>query len=441
MQQGRVTLEADWNEDQLILGEELRQETLEIVGPAGSPDGGYRVLQPGTVPTPPFDFSVTAGTIYVGGLRLALDQQVNYSSQSDWLDHVTDPDWIMPNNDAPATEEFVYLLVREQEVSAVEDRALSDVALGGPDTAQRTRMIQHIVRHAGQAANCASGLGAAALYWLRVKGLVFDPATMRLNPQSTLEASFPNAPTPDPCEPEAVGGYLGADNQLIRIQITGPNTLVWGFDDASFLYRVTIDAGGQTITLQSQPVDAFHQPQATQAVEVLRSAAQLADKEYVASATGEVQTLTTSYNQDTRQIQLPTALPGQYTNPAQTPQAFLRVWQQQLTFTRRTAIELGSTGLFVTLDTVGGVPFHVGDYWLIAVRPSTPTQLYPQRYLDAAQQPDGPRMWACPLAAIAWDLDGVLLVHEYCLPRFDNLVQLTKSSSLMSPAIHVTEIH
>lgn len=45
MQQGRVTLGADWNEDDTISGEELRHETLDIVGPAGTLDDGYRVLK------------------------------------------------------------------------------------------------------------------------------------------------------------------------------------------------------------------------------------------------------------------------------------------------------------------------------------------------------------------------------------------------------------
>ena len=54
MQQGRVTLEADWNEAQTIAGEELRRETLDIVGPAGTPDNGYAISFPTGLP--PFDF-------------------------------------------------------------------------------------------------------------------------------------------------------------------------------------------------------------------------------------------------------------------------------------------------------------------------------------------------------------------------------------------------
>jgi hypothetical protein len=418
MQQGRVTLEADFNEEVAICGEELRKETRDIVGPVGTPDNGYRVIASNS--GIPYDFSLSAGTLYLGGLRLSLYQPVQYAKQSDWVD--------TPHNWKPNGGNFVYLFVREQEVSAVEDSALREVALGGPDTAQRSRLLQRIVQLAGEGDTCAAGRALAEKSWAD-EGLAFHPATMRLLPQARLQASFPAAPQPDPCEPEIAGGYLGADNQLIRIQIVDQNTLVWGFDDASFLYRVTMDPALTTLTLQAQPVDAFHQPQANQAVEVLRSAALLSNGEYVASATGVVQTLTAAYDAVTRQIGLPAPLPAEYGVAAETPRAFLRVWQQTLPFARGTPVRLGATGLFVTLDTtVKGAPFHVGDYWMIAVRPGTPTQVYPQRYLDAPQPPDGPRMWACPLAAIAWSGRGIAVVNvlEACVPPFDDLVELTK---------------
>ena len=40
MQQGRVTVEADWNESQTIAAEEERNEAFDFVGPAGTPDDG-----------------------------------------------------------------------------------------------------------------------------------------------------------------------------------------------------------------------------------------------------------------------------------------------------------------------------------------------------------------------------------------------------------------
>ena len=91
---------------------------------------------------------------------------------------------------------------------------------------------------------------------------------MRLNSMATLLVGFTNTGgTPTPCDPTAQGGYLGADNQLFRVQISsvgsqiegpGPQFL-WGRDDASFLYRVDV-VDPQTLKVQSRPIDAEHQP-------------------------------------------------------------------------------------------------------------------------------------------------------------------------------------
>src|SRR5271167_4445425 len=90
MQQGRVTLEADWNEAEKIAGEEQRLETLDIVGPCGTPDNGYQIVIPD--PSSLYDFSVGSGTMYVGGIRASLSANIDYSSQSDWLNYNDPPD-------------------------------------------------------------------------------------------------------------------------------------------------------------------------------------------------------------------------------------------------------------------------------------------------------------------------------------------------------------
>lgn len=450
MQQGRVTLEADFNEELAIAGEELRKETLDIVGPSGTPDNGYLITP---LSTGPFDFSIGAGTMYVGGLRVATPppvpppsapapaqaqaanaSQYRYLNQQEWLDHADDPDWVDINPQTPPTTEFVYLFLREQEVSAVEDSDLKDVALGGPDTAQRTRLLQHVVRLSVPDPTCLAGLDAAKKDW-KSEGLTFNAQNMRLESTASLEVSFsPTGPKPDPCNPQAQGGYLGADNQLIRVQISGVDPVskkpkfVWGYDDASFLYRIDLDTSNkQLLHLQSRPVDASHQPQAQQAVEALRSAAELSNGEYVASLSGVVFTLDKAYNPDTQMITLPasmTQLPAEFYDSSQTPRVFLRVWEQEIIFTPGTAVSLGDTGLQVTLKAPGNV-FHIGDYWLFAVRPSTPQQVYPEHYLNAFQPPDGPRMWVCPLGVITWNGQKGNLAED-CRNFFDNLVDLTK---------------
>ncbi|WP_287127730.1 DUF6519 domain-containing protein, partial [Candidatus Cyanaurora vandensis] len=293
-QQGRVTLEADWNEAQTLSHEELRLETRDLIGSTGTPDNGY-VLLPPAPGDDPLDFQIGPGTLYVDGLRVVLPETIKYSAQSEWLDRASEPDWLTP--DAPPAQELVYLYLREQEISATEDPDLREPALGGPDTMQRLRLIQRIARLNTQDDDCLQALAAP---WLE-SGLAFDPATLRLNSYARLQVSFQTAPPPpDLCEPEAQGGYLGAENQLFRVQISDATHFIWGFDNASFLYCVEIDpANPQRLKLLSRPVDALHRPQTNQAVEVLLAAAQLSNGEYIAAPRGQVHTLTVPYDPDT----------------------------------------------------------------------------------------------------------------------------------------------
>ena len=416
-QQGRVTLESDFNEAQVILSEELREETLDFVGSNGTPDNGYEI----SATTTPFDFAISAGTMYVGGIRAVLPKDITYSQQLDWLDKnpLSEPPWIEPstlqNNNID--REFIYLYLSEQEVSAIEDSALKEIALGGPDTTQRTRLIQKIVRLTTSAEDCNTALGIAKKYWIG-QGLEFDPQTMQLRSNTKLKVSFqPQITPPDLCEPEARGGYLGAENQLIRVQISGTNKLIWSYDNASFLYRVNW-INNKTLQLQSRPVDDFHQPRKDQFVEVLKAGSQLSNGEYIAASTGFVTKLAAAYNPDTKQV----ALTGDITND--TKQLFLRIWEEEITFTLGVSVTLGNTGVEVTIQ-ISGSPVHIGDYWQIAVRPGEPTSVYPQRYQQDFQPPDGARVWICPLAVISWN-DGVFQLIQDCRNPFDNLVELTK---------------
>lgn len=415
-QQGRVELEADDNEATTIIDELLRTETLDIIGPTGSPDDGYKI----TPAAAGGDFSIGAGTIYVGGMRISQpDPNFLYSAQSDWLDRwaspeaeaLGDPVWIDPA--APGQpHELAYLFLREQEVSAVEDMTLREVALGGPDTAQRKRLIARVVRRSVNSGTCDVAMAQMVSEWPG-QGLEFDPATMRLNGLSRLQASYTNPnPAADPCEPDAHGGYLGAENQLIRVQIAMDDKFVWGYDNASFLYRVTVEPDNRTLKLLASPVDAHHFPAVGQAVELLLPAANLADDNFVAAHTGHVEVLSAGYTADTRAVQLANALPAGY-RPAAGAVLFMRVWEKVETLVPGTDVTLGNTGLNVNIT---GAAFHAGDFWQIAVRPATPIEVYPKRYLDGPQPPDGPRIWITPLALDSND----------CREPFDNLVELTK---------------
>ena len=314
------------------------------------------------------------------------------------------------------------------------------MALGGPDSAQRTRLLQRIRRLGTDASTCADAVAAAAEAWA-ADGLQLDPDTQRLLSGATLEVSYKDpGSSGDLCEPDAQGGYLGADNQLIRVEIPGAGDvkdqpqLLWGYDNASFLYRVTVGADLQTLTLASVPVDDAHKPRSGQAVEVLRAAAHL-ETGWDSRARGERGRLRRRGDGRRRgaheRLRLrhaadrPSAsrCPPSTATRRASPAVFLRVWEEELPFTPGTAVDLGTTGVSVTIETTGS--FHVGDFWQIGVRPKTPLAVYPERYLDQPQPPDGPRLWASPLAVVEWVERAVEIVED-CRNPFDNLVELTK---------------
>jgi Family of unknown function (DUF6519) len=290
-QQGRVTLEADSNEASAIAGEALRLETIDVIGPAGTPDDGYKVA-PGPSAG---EIDIGRGTMYLGGWRLTLEKTVNIAAQPDWLDQ--------PPLQLPTSDMVISLLITEQAVSAVEDRALREVALGGPDSAARTRLMQHFLALPTGGVKCADGATAVATL-LAGDGVTLDENTLQLLSSARLEAGFvPGPASTDPCTPVAAGGYLGTDNQLIRVTVTafdpasGKGTLLWGWNNASFLYRAKT-ADWQTLTLTSVPVDEEHAPQLGQMVEVLLSRADLGDGNFIAADTGAVSALAQAYSFD-----------------------------------------------------------------------------------------------------------------------------------------------
>lgn len=469
-QQGRVILDRDFNALRETIDARIDADALDFVGPCGTPDNGFEIgplTTPASPPlwTPPapltlpgsnsYDFSISPGTMYVGGQRAvfasrAAGQAIQYS-------YFDQPDWISPDPPSPApTQEFIYLHMLEHEVSAVEDPELKDVALGGPDTTQRLRLVKRVKRLPVTHTDCAAALADAVNIW-QTQGLAFDPDAMRLLSQATLMVTYSD-PTPQAsqCEPVAQGGYLGADNQLFRVQISdggipgGPPCLIWGCDNASTLYRARA-TDSTTLALSQPPVDQFHVLQPGQVVEVLR-AALVINVEYdgsipsVAAARGFISTVAKMSDSLTLILNDPLTQDYLLDTQANRP-LFVRVWQNQITdFTPdgKTLYALdyvdgSSTGVQVQIGPSSGgppQPAPIGAYWMFAVRPSTPQEVYPERYLISPQPPDGPKQWICPLGTIDWNGQSAASpptspissgpVFHHCRKTFCNLVELSR---------------
>jgi hypothetical protein len=474
-QQGRVSLEADWNEAQAITGAELATRTLDVLGRVGSPDRGYEVTPVVDGGNPSGDLLLRAGTLYVGGQRVHNPRDIRYADQPEWADHEGDPLWR-----APAVprhpHELVYLLAREQEVSAVEDPVLRDVALGGLDTTQRLRLLPRVVRRPTDARTWEDAWGQLIEEEWRPRGFAVDEASRALVPVARLQVTgFAESEAEEPADH---GGYLGPNNQMIRVRIArvdddGVPVLAWGYDNASFLYRLSssvISESRTILRLAAAPVDAYHQPREHQVVEVLRSAALLADDACVAAAVGQVVRIAVAYDPDSREVVVGTELPPEYLKkPGEGLPLFLRVWEGETRCAPGEEHDLGHTGLRIRLTGLAmpetpatppraapeltaeaapetGSPaspaadeaasqekYPIGAYWMIAVRPGVGPGaqgvVYPQRILDAPQPPDGPRQWLTPLAFLRWRPAAPRPPEpEDCVPRFAGLVHARQAA-------------
>jgi hypothetical protein len=478
-QQGRVTVDRDFNAEHGFVAGRIEAEAYDVIGPCGTPDNGFAISIAQTSPPEPplwspppplspptphvFDFLISPGTMYVGGQRAVFEQRpaghpVTYS-------YYDQPDWIPPSIIGFTDEilrdrgrELVFLSLAEQEVGAVEDSDLLDVALGGPDTTQRLRLLRRVLREPVAAPDCLTAWDEVVARWRAQDGLVVDPRTMQLRPEVRLRVGFSNAEgTPDPCDPIAQNGYLRAENQTIRVQISDAGNagssgsqakLLWGYDNASFLYRATpLASNPAMLAIAPPPPDTSHIPQKGQAVEILRTGAVLGAEpdatdpagqrsiiRCVAEPSGIVRRLTQPYKpvspgDPVSYIVLDEPLPDDYlADPAP---LFLRVWQSEIEFDPAgdtvpltDDVTGASTGVEVTISPNGEV-LPCGFYWLLTLRRCTPQTVYPERLLTAPQEPDGPRLWACPLAVIDWTNRENPTVTD-CRNQFDNLVVLSR---------------
>src|SRR4051812_789788 len=87
-QQGRVQVDADWNEELDILEHRIDTETIDVVGQSGAPTGNAAFQ---ITPNPNLlgDFLLSTGRYYVDGILVENDaEQVSYATQPD-LDAIT----------------------------------------------------------------------------------------------------------------------------------------------------------------------------------------------------------------------------------------------------------------------------------------------------------------------------------------------------------------
>ncbi|MCP5102691.1 MAG: right-handed parallel beta-helix repeat-containing protein, partial [bacterium] len=422
----------DWNENERIEDEDRRRGRVDIIGPAGSPDNGFKIDNP-INNNRKIDFDILAGSFYLGGLRLEMEKKETFLTQKDWLQQPDNLNQI-PAAGPGVSERFdlVYLEAWRQPVSAVEDGELFEVALGGPDTSTRMRSMRRVRVEPGVPDNCIEAMAHLENKWETENKGILNEQNERI-PGVTLTVGFSDDGDPaDLCSPAVAAGYLGAENQALRVQLTGRSRFTWGFDNASPLYRVEV-AGGD-VTMLTLPKDQAHWPLSGQVVEILPRSAVLPNGEKTAEIQGEFFTVQASYNPDDGKFTLNGTLPADFGKEGEYIPGYLymrvrnrgsdKTSDPEISFTPGgDAVALGNTGLTVSFY---GEDHVAGDYWIIAARPETPQEVVPWKLELEKVPPIGIRRFYAPLAVIKWTFSGTWTgeVVHHCRDTFKPLTQL-----------------
>jgi len=228
MQQGRVQLDADWNEQIEIAAHRNATASADTIGGCGGPLNAAGFSLTGSrIPI------IGKGRYYVGGILCENERKVPLDQQPDLpVDDVQE--LISPYNAKGSGGTYLaYLDVWERHLTVLEDPAIREVALGGPDTATRTQTVWQV-----KLLGPLKGPQACTDEPPEWKALVDHRNDGTLN-----ACANPVTATPQPCVVPPGGGYRRLENQLYRVEVHEVDTngkvvrLKWSRDNGSILTR------------------------------------------------------------------------------------------------------------------------------------------------------------------------------------------------------------
>jgi hypothetical protein len=394
MQQGRVQLDADWNELVALVDRRLRAETTDIVGecvvPRETPDG-FSIQLAGA------GLTIGRGRIYVDGLlaenhgKEPLEFDPVLGEQRGTLAVPYNEQPYLPNAAAaaPAPAEggphLVYLDVWKREVTYLENPDLVEKAVG-VDTTTRVQTVWQVrvLPNVGTKVACDS-LDADVPGWLEI----IAPSDGRLSTTAVGVAS-----NDDPCVIPPSGGYRGLENRLYRVEIhdggtRSTATFKWSRDNASIATSVTAITALDKLTVARVGRDATLRFNVGDWIEITDDWLEFAQ---LPGLIRQIQDVADA----TQIITLTSPLPaGQFPTDGQgntDPKRHTRIrrWDQHGAVRDTNGhllVDLdapGSNGVIpvpapgtsivledgvqITFDTAAGGSYRVGDYWQCAAR-------------------------------------------------------------------------
>lgn len=226
MQQGRVSLDADWNEQVDILLHYMQTLAKDIIGPYAGPGEDKKNfdifgIENSKTQNSVNSFNIGYGRYYVDGVlceneKLVFcgqlesegdqDQGLKYDKQLDYP--CAESEIKITRLDDMKLPLLIYLDVWERHISYVEDDDIREKALVGPDTTTRSRVVWQVKVDETSATNCKD------INWKNVLE-EFQPIN-----RGCLKAQAKKPPNEtDPCITPPEARYRGKENQLYRVEI------------------------------------------------------------------------------------------------------------------------------------------------------------------------------------------------------------------------------
>jgi hypothetical protein len=468
MQQGRVQLDSDVNEQAAILHHYLRALATDLIGPYAGPmaNCGFGVISTNDLNAKdangnselmdahgkPLDaetinslknslaqnsFLIGHGHYYVNGLLCENDDYLGFLTQPGQLisiDQLKKP---------PATNiYFAYLDVWERHITALQDASIREVALGGPDTATRAQVTWQVnlllLSDPGHTEQLVSDLeqkdikpAQIAKVKQELEAFLEQERIAQVPPNEARMAVRlqPSDQSTDPCiiNPESI--YRGAANQLYRVEIHtgGPATTAtfkWSRENGSIATAWLGIEGNDLLVASTRGFTAGQWVELTDDLRDLR---------------GEPGTLVKLAKVENDLLTIDPATPsGQVSLSDTAVNPIVRAWNQQMAdgmTMRHGALQIKETtadeqwmdienGIQIRFEPATGAAhqYRTGDYWLIPARVGTGGIEWPiergtngkpkidiktNKPIPLAQPPHGIEHWYAPLAIIKLDDNGV----------------------------------
>jgi hypothetical protein len=407
-QQGRVDLDADFNELIEIIDRRWRSETLDIIShcivPNTTPDAFL------ITPTAMGAFDIGIGRMYVDGIQVEnhglppLEYQADLGEMRgtapiSYGDQPYLPTPLPPALAAAAnTTDLIYIDIWQREVTVLEELSIREIALGGPDTTTRiqsvwqVRVLENIGQH---------GCGDDIAIWDQT----IAPSAGRL----TTSAVAPPA-SDDPCIISPSGGYRGLENRLYRVEIhsTGPigggapAKLKWSRNNATIASAISAIPSPTQVTIQQIGRDQVLRFEVGNWIEITD------DFREFQGLAGHMAQIT-AIDEANRILTFAPAIPGAMNFNAADPSRHARVrrWDQSQNVDANGLLDVTGGPIDIedgirisfSLDPAGG-NFKIGDYWVFAARTADGSV----EILDNAP-PRGILHHYCRLGFINWGAD------------------------------------